>query len=43
MSTRRNSTLDLRALWANAPTYESVAVPSRAVPSSLRPNLFSGD
>jgi hypothetical protein len=43
MLTRRNSTMDLRALRGNAKTHESVASPLRALPSSLRPNLFSGD
>ncbi len=43
MSTRRNSTMDLRGLWGDAKTHESVDVLSRALPSTLRPNLFSGD
>jgi hypothetical protein len=43
MSTQRNSATDLQRMRRDAKTHESVAVPSRALPSSLRPNLFSGD
>jgi hypothetical protein len=30
-------------MWNQATTRESVCVDLRALPSSLRPNLFSGD
>jgi hypothetical protein len=40
MSMRCNSTINLQTMWREA---KSVAVLSRALPSNLRPNLFSGD
>ncbi len=43
MSMRRNSTMDLQAMRRDAKAHESVAITARALPSSLRPNLFSGD
>jgi hypothetical protein len=43
MSMQHNATMDLQWMRRDAKTHESVPVPSRALPSSLRPNLFSGD
>ncbi len=43
MSMQRNSTIDLQRVRRDAKTHSSVAILSRALPSSLRPNLFSGD
>ena len=43
MSIQRNSTMDLQGMRRDAKTHESVTVTARALPSSLRPNLFSGD
>ena len=43
MSMQHNSTMDLQGMRRDAKTHESVTVLSRALPSSLRPNLFSGD
>ena len=39
----RNSMMDAQRMREAAKTHECVCVPSRALPSSLRPNLFSGD
>jgi hypothetical protein len=43
MSMRRNAAMGRRAVRRDAETHERVTAMSRAVPSSLRPNLFSGD
>jgi hypothetical protein len=43
MSMRNDSTMLLPMQGSDARTHESVVVDLRALPSSLRPNLFSGD